>query len=67
MRESLRPGLTYKVMYTGNGDYRIGAIIDPSKVVHSGNIHFLPMLYDTPEEAQQDIDHLMEQAAGEES
>lgn len=66
MIESLREGLTYKVIYTGPDSYRIGAVIDPSEVVHSGNLHLLPMLYDTREEAQKDLDHLLAQASGEE-
>lgn len=65
--ETLRDGLIYKVWMTGGDTYRIGAVIDTSQVVHGGNIHFLPMLYDTREEAQQDLDMLLAQARGEES
>lgn len=59
--ETLREGLTYKVICTGSGMYRIGAVIDPSKVVHTGNLHLLPMVYDSREEAQGDLDHLITQ------
>lgn len=66
MIDFLRKGLTYKVMYTGNDMYRIGAVIDPAKVVHSGNLHLLPMVYGSQEEAQKDLDRLLAQAAEEE-
>lgn len=48
---TIRDGLNYKVFWTGKDCFRIGAVIDESKVVHSGNLHFLPGLYDTREEA----------------
>lgn len=63
MTDSLREGLPYKVWNTGGDIFRIGAVIAPSKVVHGGNIHFLPMLYDTEEDAQQDLAMLLEQAS----
>ena len=62
--ETLREGLAYNVIYTGNDMYRIGAVIDPSKTVHTGNMHLLPMVYDTREEAQQDLDELLSQSRG---
>lgn len=65
--ETLRDGLEYSVIYTGNDMYRIGAVIDKSKTVHSGNMHLLPMVYDTREEAKQDLDMLLSQSRGGES
>jgi hypothetical protein len=65
--ETLREGLEYGVIYTGNDMYRIGAVIDPSKTVHSGNMHLLPMVYDTREDAQKDLDMLLLQVRGDES
>ena len=65
--ETLREGLEYGIIYTGNDMYRIGAVIDPSKTVHTGNMHLLPMVYDTREEAQQDLDALLSQSCGGES
>lgn len=59
--ETLREGLTYKVICTGSGVYRIGAVIDPSKVVHTGNLHLLPTLYGSREEAQEKLDALLAQ------
>lgn len=52
MSMTMREGLTYKVFMTGKDCFRIGAVIDVSKVIHGGNVHFLPSLYDTGEEAQ---------------
>ena len=64
MIDSMREGLAYKVWNTGGGIFRIGAVIDTTKPVHGGNVHFFPMLYDTREEAQKDLEHLLSQFQG---
>lgn len=56
---TMRTGLTYKVLNTGNGMYRIAAVIDATKVVHSGNLHFVGDVYATREEALAAFDQML--------
>ncbi len=58
---TMRDGLDYRVYFTNAEPpiYRIGAIIDTTKPMHGGNLHFLAALYDTREAAQAALEAML--------